>query len=156
MIRLAIAIASACAVVWYAGGNLPDWAPSEDARAAVERTARVAREEAARLLAAPSSPSGPATLEALPELEPGPRPEPAAAPMQPAAAPAAALEPLAEADRIPELTDFGSEVADAADAPETPPSAAERGWDEPLDSAQAEAVRCRLDRVMELASGAVQ
>lgn len=130
MIRLLLAVAAACAVVWVAGGELRSLVPSQDARDAIGRTARVVREEAEELLAARQADAQqPEVVAPLPE---------------PTRGFAVAGEGLEPAELAPE-------VAMAAE-PERP-IAASRGWDAPLDAAQAEAVRGRLDRVMSLAAG---
>lgn len=147
MIRLAIAIASACAVVWYAGGHLGDWEPAPETRAAIEQTAQVAREQAAKLLAPEEGDTGeegevPAAEPATPITTPTSTPTPAPAPE---------LEPLEPGAVVEAAADFAPESV----LPEPPGvDLAERGWDAPLDAAQAEAVRFRLDRVMQLAAGA--
>ncbi len=132
MIRLLLAVATACAVVWAVGGELR--LPSQDA---VERTARVLREEAVELLAAREAEAPqPQLVEAAPEATRG----------------------LAPAEKVREPVDFAPEAPVAAQPdPASPVSedsiAASRGWDAPLDAVQAEAVRGRLDRVMSLAAG---
>ena len=130
MIRLLFAVATACAVVWAAGGELRSLVPSQDARDAIGRTARVGREGAVELLAArePDAPQ-PEIVAPLPDATRG----------------------LAAAEEVVEPTDFAPEVA-LAPEPENG-IAVSRGWDAPLDAAQAEAVRGRLDRVMSLAAG---
>jgi hypothetical protein len=130
VIRLLLAVAAACAVVWVAGGELRSWVPSQDARDAISRTARVVREEAEELLAARQADAPqPEVVAPLPEATRG----------------------FAAADEGLEPAEFAPEVAMAAE-PERP-IVASRRWDAPLDAAQAEAVRGRLDRVMSLAAG---
>jgi hypothetical protein len=134
VIRLLLAVGAACAVVWAVGSDLSALVPSDDARAAVERTAKVAREEAAKLLV-PS------------------QPEPVAP------VPPPVVQPLAPEESVESPAEFAPEPQMHFEAPEAAPAVtastvtASKGWDAPLDSEQAEAVRCRLDRVMELAAG---
>lgn len=135
MIRLLLAAATACAVVWLAGAKLGALSPSDDARAALERTARVAREEAAELLA-----PEPAERQALPQAET--IPEPAEFAPEPALPTDSALE------QVPGVVAGGQAEPGVL--------AGELGWNAPLDAQQAEAVRSRLDRVMSLASGSAE
>ncbi len=130
MIRLLLAVATACAVVWAAGGELSSMMPSQDARDAIGRTARVVREGAVELLAARERDAP------QPEVV-APRPD--------------ATRGLAAAEEVGEPAEFAPEAALVPEAEN--PIVASRGWDAPLDAAQAEAVRGRLDRVMSLAAG---
>jgi hypothetical protein len=130
VIRLLLAVATACAVVWAAGGELSSMMPSQDARDAIGRTARVVREGAVELLAA--------------RERDAPQPE-VVAPLHDA------VRGLAPAEEVGEPAEFAPEAALVPEAEN--PIVASRGWDAPLDAAQAEAVRGRLDRVMSLAAG---
>ncbi len=137
MIRLLLAVATAGAVVWALGGELRSLVPSQDARDAIGRTARAVRKEAVELLAAREA-------EALhPEV---------------VAPPPDATKGLAVAEQVVEPADFAPEAAMAPEPEKSieasrDPIVAPRRWDAPLDAAQAEAVRGRLDRVMSLAAG---
>jgi len=133
VIRLALAVAAACAVVWAAGADLGALAPSDDAKAAIERTAqrtaRLARDKLADEVAQLLVPANEST-------------------------PPGAMRPLAANEELGEATHFAPEPELAAEAKSSPkPNPKPNRWNAPLDADQAEAVRCRLDRVMSLAAG---
>ena len=129
MIRLALAVAAACAVVWAAGADLGALAPSDDAKAAIERTARLARDKLADEVAQLLVPANEST-------------------------PPGAMRPLAANEELGEATHFAPEPELAAEAKSSPkPNPKPNRWNAPLDADQAEAVRCRLNRVMSLAAG---
>ena len=137
MIRLVLAAATACAVVWAAGGNfgslVPDPARSRDV---LDRSAR-ALKEVASLVAEPPHLTEPAPQQVAERNEFGPE-------ALPSVAPSTAFVPAPSTAFVPAPSTAHADAADGAPAE----------WREPLDAAQAEAVRSRLDRVMSLASGA--